>query len=167
MCWICLLRLASRDSLGKRFDRFGRGLLLVRRMEVKIYGAERARILVLAQDYCHVFIQSDAMAKDWPTIFIGFDRFIQQGDESGFKFLWYLIDADDVSVVRPHRFHQFRSERFNGHTSSLNNYTSKRKCKKVRTWPDAIARETLIRDQRKRDRSDGWFRMVGSYHRRQ
>src|SRR5260221_13220588 len=99
-----LLGLLFGNRFYERFYRLGQGLPLVRRMEIEINPAQWARRIILAQDDRDVFVQSYTMSKLRPAAFVSLDRLVQQGNQRGFKFFRYLIDANDVAVIGAHRF---------------------------------------------------------------
>jgi len=76
-------------------------------MEIEIDPADRARSIVLAENYRNLFIQSDSVPELGAPALVRLDRLVQQRHQRCFKVLRGFVDADDVSIVRFKRIPDF------------------------------------------------------------
>ncbi len=103
----------------KQFHGGGQRILLVRRVQIKVNAAERARFITLAEDDGDLPVNGQAVPHAGRAAFVSFDRFVEQADECGLEFFRGLFETDDVFVERLHSGGDFFFETIGSHRASL------------------------------------------------
>lgn len=106
-------------GFAEQFHSGGQGILLVRRVEIKVDAAEGTQFIALAEDDRDLSINREAVPHAGRAVFVGFDGLVKQGDERGLKFVRGFFEADDVFVERLYSGGDFFFETIGSHTASL------------------------------------------------